>query len=96
MSSWAGARSGAREEVVLGRLQGGWACGQGCPLDLLLLLMPPELLVSLLVASCMELSNLSLLLGPRLQGNGSRDPVGSPCHEKGEAGLAWCGDSGAV
>lgn len=95
MSSWAGARSGAREEVVLRGLQGGWE-GTGLPSGLLLLLRPPELLVSSLVASCMELSNLSLLLGPRVQDNGSRDPVGSPYHEKGEVGLAWCGDSGAV
>ena len=68
----------------------GWSGPVICPLDLLLLFISPELMMHPLAALCTELSNLSLLLCPKLCSSGWRIgvPVGLPCLGWGEAGLS--------
>ena len=67
-----------------------------CTLDLLLLFMSPELMMHLLAALCTELSNLSLLLCPKLCSSGWR--IGSLWGRLALGGerlaLAWFGDCG--
>lgn len=67
-----------------------------CPPDFPLLLMSPELMMDFLVVSCTELSNLSLLLYPKLcsQDEGWGSLWGHLALGGERLGLAWFGESG--